>query len=82
MAAECGSTASTEGCEHLALLAGDNMAPALEKLLLVRVKDIGHFEPMFSHRLLPSSSGVKISRIASSSNGLCVACTLRTETWR
>jgi hypothetical protein len=45
-------------------------------------KDIGHFEPMFSHRLLPSSSGVKISRMARSSNGLCVVCTRRAETWR
>ena len=45
-------------------------------------KDIGHFEPMFSHRLLPSPSGIKPSRIARSSKGLCVDCTLRTETWR
>ena len=43
-------------------------------------KDIGYFEPMFSHRLLPSPSGINISRIARSSNGLGVACTLRSET--
>jgi hypothetical protein len=56
MAAECGSTASTDGSEHLALLAGDNMAPTLEKLLLVSMKDIGHFKPMVSHFFLGSPS--------------------------
>src|ERR1035441_10844139 len=55
------------------------MPPLLQELLSMFAKDIGHFEPMFSHRLLPSPSGIKISRIASSSNGLCVACTLRTD---
>ena len=77
MTAECGSTASTDGSEHLALLAGDNMAPALEKLLLVRVQDIGHFEPMLYHFFLASAS-----RAGSSSSGLTVECSRCSETWR
>jgi hypothetical protein len=60
----------------------ERMSPLLQELLSMLAEDIGYIEPMFSHRLLPSPSGVNISRIARSSNGLGVACTLRSETWR
>ena len=56
------------------LLAGENRSPALEELFLVSVQDIGYFEPMWSHRLLPSTSEVVMSRIARSSSGLAVPC--------
>ena len=73
VAAQSGSAAGADVTESFPLLWGDGVSPLLQELLSMFAKDIGHFEPMFSHRLLPSSSGVKISRIASSSNGLCVA---------
>ena len=37
------------------LLAGDNLSPALQELFLVSVEDIGYFEPMWSHLLLPAA---------------------------
>jgi hypothetical protein len=82
VAAQCGSAAGADVTESLPLWWGDDVAPLLQEFLSILAKDIGHFEPMFSHRLLPSPSGVKPSRIARSSKGLCVACTLRTDTWR
>ena len=51
------------------LLAGDHRSPALQELLLVSVHDIGYFEPMWSHLLLPSPSEVVISRMDRSSSG-------------
>ena len=80
VAAQSGSAAGADVTESLPLLWGDGVPPLLQEFLPMFVKDIGHFEPMFSHRLLPSPSGIKISRIARSSRGLCVACTLRTDT--
>jgi hypothetical protein len=45
MSAERRRSASADIAQYLALLVGDNMAPALKELVLVSVKDIGHFQP-------------------------------------
>jgi hypothetical protein len=52
MSAECRSSASADIAQHLPLLVRDSMAPALKELVLVSVKDIGHFEPMSVHAVL------------------------------
>jgi len=49
MSAQCGCTADIT--QNFALLARDDMAPALKKVLLMSAKDIGHFKPMFAHRV-------------------------------
>ena len=82
VAAQSGSAAGADVTEGFPLLGRQGMPPLLQELLTMLAKDIGYLAPMFSHRLLPSPSGVNISRIARSSNGLGVACTLRSETWR
>jgi hypothetical protein len=82
MTAQGGSAADADVTESFPLLWGDGVSPLLQELLSMFAKDIGRFEPMFFHRLLPSPSGVRISTIARSSSGLCVACTLRSETCR
>ena len=82
VAAQCGSAAGDDVTESFPLRWGDDVSPLLQEFLAIFAEDIGHFEPMFSHRLRPSPSGVKVSQIARSSKGLCVVCTLRTETWR
>jgi hypothetical protein len=58
------------------------VAPSFSKRLSVLTKDIGYFEPMLSHLLLPSPSVVRTSRIGRSSSGLTVVRNLRSETWR
>ncbi len=80
MTAQGGRAADADVTESFPLLWGDGVSPLLQELLSMFAKDIGYFEPMFSHRLLPSPSGVKNSTIVRSSSGLCVACTLRSET--
>jgi hypothetical protein len=61
---------------------GKHRFPGLQELLLVSAKDLGYFEPMWSHLLLRSPFEVLISRIARSSSGLAVACSLRSDTCR
>lgn len=46
-----GRAAQADVAHDLPLLAGNNMAPALKDLVLMSMKDIGHFEPIFSHRV-------------------------------
>jgi hypothetical protein len=58
------------------------MAPALLELPLMSVKDIGHFEPMFSHAVLFPPCAVLMSRMGRSSSGLVVARSLASETCR
>ncbi len=71
MAAERGGAAVTDRCEGFSLIGAEHMAPLCEELLFVRAEDIGHFEPVFSHR-----SGGAILRVRSSepsiSSGLFV----------
>ena len=52
MSAERRRSASADVAQYLALLVGDHMAPALKELVLVSVKDIGHFEPISCHAVL------------------------------
>jgi hypothetical protein len=49
MSAERRRSASADITQYLALLVRNYMAPALKKLVLVSVEDIGHFEPMSCH---------------------------------
>jgi hypothetical protein len=51
------STAGADVAKSLVLLGRDGVSPALEKLFLMLVNDIGHFEPMLGHLLRPSPSG-------------------------
>jgi hypothetical protein len=52
MSAERRRSASADIAQYLALLVRNHMAPTLKKLVLVSVKDIGHFEPMPCHAVL------------------------------
>jgi hypothetical protein len=52
MTAERRRSASADIAQYLALLVRHPMAPALKELVLVRVKDIGHFQPMSCHAVL------------------------------
>jgi hypothetical protein len=45
MTAERRCSASADVTQYLPLLVGDHVAPALKELVLVSVKDIGHFQP-------------------------------------
>ena len=50
MAAERGGAAVADCVEGLSLMCADYMTPFREELLFVGAEDIGHFEPMLSHR--------------------------------
>jgi hypothetical protein len=52
MSAQCGCAAQADIAQHLPLLVRHGVAPALKELVLVSVKDIGHFEPMSCHAVL------------------------------
>jgi hypothetical protein len=52
MSAERRRSASADITQYLALLVRDYVAPALKELVLVSVKDIGHFQPMSCHAVL------------------------------
>lgn len=82
MTTESGGTAETDVTDGFALLARKHVSPAGEKLILVRVQDIGYFEPMSFHgRFLPFAwLGVWASVRVSS--GLAVVCKRRSETCR
>jgi hypothetical protein len=82
MSAQSGSTAGADVAESFALLGGDNVPPTFQKSLSILSEDIGHFEPMFSHLLLPSPSVVRTSRIGRLSSGLTVFRNLASETCR
>jgi len=82
MSAQSGRTAGADVAESFPLLWGDGVPPSFKKSLSKFTEDIGYFESMFSHLLLPSPSVVRISRIGRSSSGLTVVRNLRSETWR
>ena len=52
MGAQCGRAAQADIAQHLPLLVRNSMAPALKKLMLMGMEDIGHFEPMSVHAVL------------------------------
>ena len=77
MTAQGGSAADADVTESFPLLWGDGVSPLLQEFLSMFAKDIGHFEPMFSHRSggtvlaartrssEPSiSSGLRVERMA------------------
>ncbi len=82
MSAERRRSASTDVAQHLPLLVREDMAPVLKELVLVSVKDIGHFEPMFSHAVLLRPCAARLTRMGNASSGLAVACSLASETCR
>ena len=82
VSAQSGSTAGADVTESFPLLWGDDVSPLFKKSLSILTEDIGHFEPMFSHLLLPSPSVVRTSRIGRSSSGLTVVRNLASETCR
>ena len=51
MAAERGGAAVADRFESFSLVRAEYVAPLREELFFVGAEDIGHFEPMFSHRL-------------------------------
>jgi len=69
MSAERCRSASADVAQYLPLLVRDHMAPALKKLVLVSVKDIGHFEPMFCHAVLFPPWAVRTIRMGRSIDG-------------
>jgi hypothetical protein len=80
VAAESGGAASADVSQSFPLMGRHGVAPAAQELLLVLAKDIGHFEPMLCHLLLPSPSEVRTSGMGRSSSGLVVVLSLRSET--
>jgi hypothetical protein len=52
MGAERSRSAQADIAQNLSLLVREGVAPALMELVLMSVKDIGHFEPMFCHAVL------------------------------
>ena len=50
MAAKSGRTAVADRFEGFSLMSAEHVAPLGEELLFVGAEDIGHFEPMLSHR--------------------------------
>jgi hypothetical protein len=52
MCAERGCAAQADIAQHLPLLVRHSVTLALKELVLMRVKDIGHFEPMSVHAAL------------------------------
>jgi len=81
MSAQSGRAAGTDVAESLPLLWRQGVSPSFSERLSMLTEDIGYFEPMFSHLLLPSPSVVRTSRIGRSSSGLTVVRNLRSETW-
>lgn len=77
MAAQSRRAAVADRCEGFSLMSAEHVAPLCEELFFIRAEDIGHFEPMFSHR----SGGM--ARIRSSepsvSSGLLVERTALSE---
>ena len=73
MAAESGRTAVADRFEGFSLMSAEHVAPLREELFFVGAEDIGHFEPMLSHR---SGGTVLAARTRSSepsiSSGLLV----------
>ena len=83
MAAESGRTAVANRFESFSLMRTEYVSPLREELFFVRAEDIGHFEPMLSHR---SGGTVLAARTRSSapsiSSGLFVERMVLSETCR
>src|SRR5947209_19707179 len=68
--AESGGATGADVSEHFALGSGEHASPAGEEFLCVLTKDIGHFQPMFSHdwgrylRCYRWADGERIERVA------------------
>lgn len=65
---ERGGTAVADRLKGLALMSAGHVTPLREELFFVGAEDIGHFEPMFSHRSRSSepnvSNGLRVERTA------------------
>jgi hypothetical protein len=72
--AESGSATGADVSKYFALGHGERGSPACEEFLCVLTKDIGHFQPMFSHDRGSLSPVVSMGLIGSASKGLRIAC--------
>jgi hypothetical protein len=80
MAAERGGSAVADRLESLSLMSADYVAPLREELFFVFAEDIGHFEPMFCHRVGERAFVTRISSTEPSvSSGLLVERTALSE---
>src|SRR5579862_6694257 len=77
MAAERRGAAVANRREGFSLIGAEHMAPLCEELFFVRAEDIGHFEPMFSHR--SGEMARTRSSESSASSGLLVERTALSE---
>ena len=79
MAAESGRTAVADRCEGFSLMSAEHVAPLCEELFFIPAEDIGHFEPMLSHRCGGrAAAGIRSSE-PSVSRGLLVERTTLSE---
>jgi len=72
--AESGGATGADVSEHFALGRGERASPAGEEFLCVLTKDIGHFQPMFSHDWGALSPVLSMGLMGSVSKGLRIAC--------
>ena len=80
--AQGGGAADADVPKSLALLGREGMAPLAQELLSIAAKDLGHFQLIVFHRLRPSPSEVKTSRIGRAAKGLGVVWKRRSETYK
>ena len=80
MAAQRRRAAVADRCEGFSLMRSEHMAPLCEELFFISAEDIGHFEPMFSHRSggMAVAAGIRSSE-PSVSSGLLVERTALSE---
>ena len=78
--AQGGGAADADVPKSFALLGREGVAPLAQELLFIAAKDLGHFQPMVFHRLRPSPSEVRISRIGRAAKGLGAVWKRRSET--
>ena len=78
--AKSGGAAVADRCEGFSLMSADYVAPLCEDLFFIPAEDIGHFEPMFSHRCggMALAAGIRSSE-PSVSSGLLVERTALSE---
>jgi hypothetical protein len=82
MTAEGGGTTETDVTHGFALLMGEHVSPASQKLILMSVQDIGYFEPMSFHRRILPFAWLGVWANVRVSSGLMVVCRRRSETCR
>ena len=81
MTAERGGAAVADGYKGFSLMSAEHLTPLCEELFFIPAEDIGHFEPMFSHRRGGTVLTLRTRLIEPSiSSGLLVERTALSET--